>query len=566
MHSRRTVAASLLLAALPFAAPAHEADLTTVLQDPKPAVAAQEPKELGPGPRWRGPVRPEAANEVFATGDGCAMCHSSSPGSNAMRNGLGDDVSPHELWQGTLMANAFKDPYFHAQLQKESEAAGDLAQPTQSLCLRCHAPMAHHSARIAGNPGPHLAQVADDPLAEDGVSCTMCHQIKPDGLGTEKTFGGRPVIGRDREIFGPYADPAPGPMRMHSGYTPVHGPHMKTSAHCATCHTLTTHHAGKAFPEQTPYFEWRNSAYSDEQGATAESKTCQQCHMARTGATRIARNPMGRDFLIPVRDDYAAHAFVGGNAFILDMLRVNREELGVKAPAAALARMAAATRRQLGESTATIEIGALQAGPETLDFEVNVYNHTGHKFPTGYPARRAWLQVQVRTGDGVVFETGAYDKDGRLTGVENELGLPHVDVVTKSSDVVVYELLGHDEAGAPTTFLTRMATRGKDNRLLPRGWRADGPHAAETMPVGTESDPNFWAGSDTVTFRVPLPAEKAQGAQVVAWLHYQPIPPAWVESLRTVAAEEAKRFVRMYDAADKAPETVAVATKRLTAQ
>lgn len=566
MHSRRTLAASLVLAALPFLAPADAARTALALQDPKPAAEAQEPRRLGPGPRWRGPVRPEATNEVFATGDGCAMCHATSPGSNAMRNALGDDVSPHELWQGTLMANAFKDPFFHAQLQKESEAAGDLAQPTQSLCLRCHAPMAHHSARIAGNPGPHLAQVADDPLAEDGVSCTMCHQIKPDGLGTEKTFGGRPVIGRDREIFGPFADPAPGPMRMHSGYTPVHGEHMKTSAHCATCHTLTTHHAGKAFPEQTPYFEWRNSVYSDEQGATPESKTCQQCHMARTGATRIARNPMGRDFLIPVREDYAAHSFVGGNAFILDMLRVNREELGVKAPASALARMAAATRRQLGESTASLEIGALQAGAENLEFAVTVRNQAGHKFPTGYPARRAWLQVQVRSGNGVVFETGAFDREGRLVGIADELALPHVREVTKPTDVVVYELVGHDENGAPTTYLTKMATRGKDTRILPRGWRADGPHAAETSPAGIGDDPDFVAGSDTVQFRVPLPAAEAAGAQVVAWLHYQPIPPAWVEALRTVDGEEARRFVRMYDAADKTPETVAVTTRRLTAQ
>src|SRR5215813_13720350 len=92
-----------------------------------------------------------------------------------------------------------------------------------------------------------------------------------------------------------------------------------------TCHTLTTEHQGVEFAEQTPYLEWRNSEFSDEAGASETSRTCQQCHMAATGATRIARNPMGRDFLIPVRDGYAAHAFVGGNAFMLDLLRVHRD-------------------------------------------------------------------------------------------------------------------------------------------------------------------------------------------------------------------------------------------------
>ena len=43
-----------------------------------------------------------------------------------------------------------------------------------------------------------------------------------------------------------------------------------------------------------------------------------------------------------------------------------------------------------------------------------------------------------------------------------------------------------------------MATRGKDNRLLPEGWRRDGPHAAQTMPVGIGNDFDFTGGGDTV--------------------------------------------------------------------
>jgi hypothetical protein len=48
---------------------------------------------------------------------------------------------------------------------------------------------------------------------------------------------------------------------------------------------------------------------------------------------------------------------------------------------------------------------------------------------------------------------------------------------------------------------------------------------------------------------------------VRATLRYQPVPPAWVDALRGVEAEQAKRFVGWYDAADKTPETVATARR-----
>jgi len=47
----------------------------------------------------------------------------------------------------------------------------------------------------------------------------------------------------------------------------------------------------------------------------------------------------------------------------------------------------------------------------------------------------------------------------------------------------------------------------------------------------------------------------------VAFVRYQPIPPHWVSPLRSLEARECVDFVRMYDAADKAPELVAVAVR-----
>jgi hypothetical protein len=105
-----------------------------------------------------------------------------------------------------------------------------------------------------------------------------------------------------------------------------------------------------------------------------------------------------------------------------------------------------------------------------------------------------------------------------------------------------------------------MARRGKDTRLLPKGWRRDGPHAEQTAPVGIGADLDFTAGGDTVHFVIPFAADAAP-ANVVAWVRYQTIPAHWVDALRTVDADECRAFVRMYDAADKTPETVAVAVR-----
>ena len=311
-----------------------------------------------------------------------------------------------------------------------------------------------------------MSEATTHPLYSDGVTCTVCHQIQPDGLGTEARFDGNIEIKPGRKIFGPYADPGGQPMIMHSAFTPTQGEHVRSSALCAACHTLRTGHTGTQFPEQSPYFEWRNSAFSDEGGRNAGTRTCQECHMAEVGPMKVARNPAGFDFNLAARFPVRAHAFVGGNAFMLDLLRTNAEKLGVTAPAEALERMARATRTQLSHKTASIVIENVRreqadGGGQDLVFEAVVTNLTGHKFPTGYPSRRAWVQAEVRDGRETVFSSGTVDEAGRLKGVADELSIPHRDVVDAPEQVVVYEMVAADPAGKPTTYLSEMNTRQK---------------------------------------------------------------------------------------------------------
>ena len=525
---------------------------------------------LPDGPIWgRGGSQPVAANQIFATADGCATCHSASPGASALWSNTGHDVSPHGMWQGTIKANAARDPYWRAQLAAEIKDDPSRAKEFEALCMRCHTPMGHHTAEIAGLEPLSVDAAANHPLFGDGVSCTVCHQIQPDNLGTKATFDGQPVIKPGRVIFGPFHEPATGPMEMHAAYTPKQGLHIRSSAMCASCHTLETGHPGGAgtFPEQVPYYEWRNSVYSTEVESPGDwAMDCQTCHMPGVGSMRIARNPHGQDFNILKRSGVRAHTFVGANAFMLDMLRENAEELGVTAPPEAFEQAARATRALLARDTATVHIGEPRREKtdqgETLVFDVTVTNLSGHKLPTAYPSRRVWIEALVRDGGTPIFDSGDFDIRGRLIGVEDELEIPHYDVITSPDQVAVYEMTAKDTNGQTTTILTRMAERKKDNRLLPRGWSPTGPHADVTAPVGVNGDSDFVGGSDTVTYRVPLPEGTGDNCTIIVWLWLQTIPPAWVEHLRDVDAEETERFIRMYDAASPLPERLALSVRR----
>lgn len=522
-----------------------------------PAVAAQPVLHVE-GPPAVAPGDPHP----FLASPTCAQCHSQSPTARALTNANGDDASPFGTWQGTAMANAFRDPYWRAQMAREVELAPEHQVAIESLCLRCHAPLAHHDAKLHGQPNPSLASALALPLATDGVSCTICHRAQPDGLGTPATFNGNLPIRGDPVIFGPFAQPSTAPMFTHTGYTPTHGEHVSKAALCGSCHTLYTSPPGRATPflEQAPYLEWRNSVYSDETGATAESRTCQECHMPDAGSMRIARSPSGLDFAIRVRDEVRTHTFVGGNALLIDLLRENAAELGVTASEGALRRNASAARALLSHSTARVTIERVSRTDGVLEFDVRVENLTGHKLPSGYPARRAWLDVEVRAGRTTLFESGDHDDAGHLKGIADEFSIPHADVIESASQVAVYEMVAVDASGAPTTNLTAMTELAKDTRLLPRGWKKDGPHADETRPRGVEGDDDFTAGSDVVTYRAKVPAD-AGALTVAARFFYQPIPPAWAGALAASRTEEAQTFLRMYRAQKRAPETIAVDVK-----
>jgi hypothetical protein len=251
------------------------------------------------------------------------------------------------------------------------------------------------------------------------------------------------------------------------------------------------------------------------------------------------------------RDALATHVFIGGNAHMVRLLNRYRTELGVAALPAELEATARATVRQLERDTASIAVSAPVLAGGLLSFDVDVRNLTGHKFPTGYPSRRAWLHVMVRDErGGIVFESGAIDEAGAIAGNDSDVDPrtfePHYDRVTRPDQVQIYEPILGDLTGVPTTGLLTATRYLKDNRLLPRGF--DKATADPDIAVSGEAagDANFTAAGDRVHYVVEVSGSSRYAVEVE--LRYQSIAYRWAHNLSRYNAPEPKRFVSYYEA------------------
>ena len=226
----------------------------------------------------------------FAGSGNCAVCHT------GLTDESGKDVSIDNDWRSSMMANASKDPYWQAKVAAEVYHSPHLKEVIEDTCATCHMPMARTQAQVDGTPSLILDEGflsesnALHVAAMDGNSCTLCHQIQPDGLGTEDGLAGQYVIDTstdapNRIIFGQFDNQLANPMIASSGFIPVMGEQVTQSALCATCHTVITPFVDEdgnvqgTFPEQTPFLEWLNSDYSDD-------TACQSCHMPQADGQR----------------------------------------------------------------------------------------------------------------------------------------------------------------------------------------------------------------------------------------------------------------------------------------
>ena len=232
---------------------------------------------------------------LFSASGACTVCHMN------MVDEAGTDVSNDSQWRSTLLANAARDPYWRATVRSEVNQAPQIAEVIQQKCATCHMPMAEVTLVRNQQAVTLVDQGLFDPanelnlLGNDGVSCTLCHQIEPDNLGQPESFSGGFLIDTQlaqgqRLSYGPYEieQAQAAMMQGASGFIPQLGLHLAQAETCGNCHDLYTPYLDAAgqvageFAEQLIYSEWDNSAY-------AETQSCQSCHMPQAqGGVQLA--------------------------------------------------------------------------------------------------------------------------------------------------------------------------------------------------------------------------------------------------------------------------------------
>lgn len=526
-------------------------------------------------------LRPLVKAPHFELGQRCALCHNFSSRSNSQRDQQGESVAAYDLWQSSMMAQSSRDPYWRAVVSAEVAKTPQQKAHIEDICTRCHTPMAAPFPPSPDGEVLALLKMATPKahLAMDGVSCTVCHQITDKNLGTPESFTGNFEINLESQIYGPHANPVTMPMRNNVGYTPTHSPHILKSALCASCHTVVTEavtskgeHTGTHFHEQALYLEWRNSVFNDEMASPDQlARSCQSCHMPTTGndgspiKTMLAHNPGGRDFpFLNPREPFGRHTLVGGNALMTRILRDNSRELGVEVPRAAFDESLSQIEKMLRHQTATLEVVDARIESGQFYIPLKVTNLAGHKLPTAYPSRRAWIQLKVFDADEqLVFVSGAYNERGALVDAEHQVlpsertggeNLPHFQRIENSQQVQVYETIMADIEGKPTFYLLHGASFLKDNRLLPLGWKMDHPDAVSTLPAGIDYDVDFVGGSDQLTYVAPVVGRSPY--RVEATLLFQTISARHAAELFENDTPEVRQFRSFYEAADLRPELI----------
>ncbi len=497
-------------------------------------------------------TQPGLAHTLLPPGD-CGGCHGDYAG--------GSQYEPFPTWSGSMMAQAARDPLFWAALDVANNDIPDVGD----FCLRCHAPAGWLRGRSEPPGGSTDGCGLEGKLDEtgkdfDGVDCHVCHRMMENPAPPP---GQQSVYLENAQFWiddtdcggagepcrrGPYDYPADGsePPPHAWAFTPYQaGPesYHESSDFCGNCHNVTHPVAtlivdgvdtGIPMPIERTFKEWQQSSFADT-GAGVTS--CQNCHMPdRTSSPSYACNSEINDHT----GDLPIHDFVGGNAWIPEVLRQEYPNLNLSAELAA-ARDAAV---QMLESAASIDLqvepGAEDGG--TWSVGVTVTNLSGHKLPTGYPeGRRMWLQLEARDGLGaLLWESGAYDPGTGVLANDPQIKIYHVE--PGIWDAGAGECAIEDALGRPVFHFVRNNCIRIDNRIPPAGFT--GGSDPETRPVAytypeTSPGSGVLAHWDTTPYDVPIPAGTASPVSITATLRYQTTSKEYVEFLRDQAVENA---------------------------
>ncbi len=330
--------------------------------------------------------------------------------------------------------------------------------------------------------------------------------------------------------------------------------------------------------EQATFLEWLNSRYQNEiQPVSAHAQTCQECHMPKgytsldepigiplidiqTGEieidqikTKIAaiedqdypeadhRAETDKISVEIRKSGYRRHTHQGLNIFLAEVFNQFPDVLGVRLEdyetGSYGANFAINNFVQNAQNSVALEINRADVVDRVLLADVKVTNLAGHRFPSGVGFRRAFVefliledqvslveetlrQRRVIWGSGqtngvgvIVDQSGAILPSEFLTDGQYQ---PHRTLITESNQVQIYEELTKNANLQFTTSFIHRDLEVKDNRLLPIGWKKEGPAPSAIPEAFLEAtypgplaikDPDYLngTGSDVISYRVKLP-------------------------------------------------------------
>jgi hypothetical protein len=500
----------------------------------------------------RAPIQP---GEYFLPSRSCTGCHGfDSAGVSNVNESL-EDVNLSDRWASSMMALSAKDPLWRAKVSQEILISPTHAHELQNKCTSCHAPMGRYTALFHGVQNYTIEDLEQDSLGLDGVSCAGCHQIS---ARTGFSFSGIIPFDTIHKIYGPFTAPFIAPMQLYEGMTPTYSPHMDNSKLCSACHTLITQSVdlagnltGGEFIEQATYHEYVNSIYP------GTNVKCQTCHMPQLADPIVIAN--GFLGLTP-RAPFNQHSFAGANSFMLNLIKNNRDSLSVTVPEAKFDSSIVATLDMLQHKSINFDLTLESLTQDTATFKVKIENKSGHKFPSGYPSRRAVVQfVATDSNNDTVFKSGTFTPDQRVVN-ENTAFEIHHNSINQSNVPQIYEMVMGDVNYNYTSVLERAANLLKDNRIPPKGFTTSSA-VYDTVIISNDAlaDDDFnkqnnveGTGIDYVYYKIPLVGISGT-ISVKAKVYYQSVPPKFLDEMFAMSSQPINRFKRMYDTANQQP-------------
>lgn len=472
--------------------------------------------------------------EGFETARVCSFCHGNYDAA----------VEPFRNWNGSMMAQAARDPVFRAAVAIANQDVPEIGL----ACFRCHSPGGWVNGHVTAD-GSQL-----DEYDMEGISCIMCHRMvdpvyRP-GVSPavdEGILAGMqaPVVSvHNSAIAWDPMDRRRGPFQIlpQAEYHPwLQSPYHRSSALCASCHEVSnpiyskqangtyalnalnqphpTQDKFDMFPEQRTYSEWAASSFAQGPinmggrfgGNNPMVSTCQDCHLPDGSGTACQPFLGGAN-----RTDLPVHQFAGSNTWVLravDKLN-SRDETMLDDD---IVNASIARNEQMLAKAADLELAADASG-----LVARVTNQTGHKLPTGYPeGRRMWLNVKFYGASGnLLAERGAYDlatatlTENNTKVYEGEIGI----------DAAMAAVSGKPQG--PGFHLALNNVWYKDNRIPPRGFTNAGFAAVQAAPVAySYADGQYW---DDTSFAIPAGARRAE-----VTLYYQTTTKPYMDFLRS---------------------------------